>query len=72
MYQMYGSGLINDTCYDVTHNTDTFFVSNPYNGYYISMVMGNTVTSFDLFVWEINKLYPIHSYGILVINTQYN
>jgi len=28
------------------------------------------LTSFDLLVWEINKLYPIHSYGILVINTQ--
>ena len=28
------------------------------------------LTSFDLFVWEINKLYPIHLYGILVINTR--
>ena len=26
--------------------------------------------SFDLFAWEINKLYLIHLYGIIVINTQ--
>ena len=26
------------------------------------------LTSFDLFMWEIDKLYTIHSYGILVIN----
>ena len=25
---------------------------------------------FDLSLWEINKLYPIYSYGILVINTR--
>ena len=36
----------------------------------IKLPNNSAYTSFDLSVWEINKLYLIHLYGIVVINTQ--
>ena len=36
---MYGSGLINKTCYDIRNNIDTFSISNPCSGYYIYAIV---------------------------------
>ena len=40
---MYGSGLINKTCYDIRNNVrnniDTFSISNPCSGYYIYAIV---------------------------------
>ena len=54
---MYGSGLINKTCYDIRNNIDTFSISNPCSSYYIYAIVNFQFISISSIMLSICKTF---------------